>query len=106
MSTATATSAPTGTRYPHSPHRSEYFTVWRDGDWKVIYHYQPSAQSENSPYQLFNLRADPFEHKNLAAAEPLELRRLMRGLIAALEKHQAVYPVAKDGKTALNPRLP
>jgi arylsulfatase A-like enzyme len=92
--------------YPHSPHRSEYFTVWRDGDWKVIYHYVPSAQSEGSHYQLFNLKADPFEQKNLAASEPKELERLMRGLIAAMNSHQAVYPVDKDGQTRLQPKLP
>lgn len=92
--------------YPHSPHRSDYFTAWRDGGWKVIYHYVPSEESENSHYQLFNLMADPFEQKNLAAAEPQELRRMMRGLIAALEKHAAVYPVDRDGNTPLKPRLP
>jgi len=27
--------------YPHAPHRSDYFTTYRDGDWKVIYHYYP-----------------------------------------------------------------
>jgi len=31
---------------------------------------------------------------------------MMRGLIAALEKHNALYPVDKDGKTPLKPRLP
>ena len=41
--------------YPHSPHRSDYFTCIADGDWKVIYHYFPSEVSEDSHYQLFNL---------------------------------------------------
>jgi arylsulfatase A-like enzyme len=92
--------------YPHSPHRSEYFTVWRDSDWKVIYHYVPSAQSENSHYQLFNLKADPFEQNNLAATETRELRRMMRGLIAALEQHRAVYPVDQTGGAPLKPKVP
>jgi len=92
--------------YPHSPHRSEYFTVWRDGDWKVIYHYIPSAQSENSHYQLFNLKTDPFEQNNLAATETRELRRMMQGLIAALEQHRAVYPVDQTGGAPLKPLLP
>jgi arylsulfatase A-like enzyme len=92
--------------YPHSPHRSEYWTSWRDGDWKVIYHYVPSAQSENSHYQLFNLRADPFEQKNLATTAPKELTRMMQGLVSALEKHQAVYPVDKGGAQPLKPKLP
>lgn len=93
--------------YPHSPHRSVYFTCYRDGDWKVIYHYFPSEASENSHYQLYNLAQDPFESNNLAISRPDQLRRMMRGLIASLEKHNALYPVDKeDGTTALKPKLP
>jgi arylsulfatase A-like enzyme len=91
--------------YPHA-HRSEYFTSWRDGGWKVIYHYVPSANSENSRYQLYHLKEDPFEQNNLAASKPEELSLMMRGLIAALEKHQALYPVDEDGKTELKPLVP
>jgi arylsulfatase A-like enzyme len=92
--------------YPHAPHRSDYFTVYRDGPWKVIYHYLPTASSENSHYQLFHLRDDPFEQTNLATSRPDVLRRTMSGLIAALDRHQAVYPVDKDGTTRLKPKLP
>ena len=92
--------------YPHAPHRTDYFTTYRNGDWKVIYHYFPSEVSENSHYQLFNLKSDPFEQKNLAASEPAALKRLMQGLIAGLEKQGAVYPVDKDTKLALKPKVP
>ncbi len=92
--------------YPHSPHRTDYFTTYRNGDWKVIYHYFPSEVSEGSHYQLFNLKADPFEQKNLAASEPKELRRLMQGLIAGLEKQHAVYPVDKETRQPAKPKLP
>ncbi|MBI3879606.1 MAG: sulfatase-like hydrolase/transferase [Verrucomicrobia bacterium] len=92
--------------YPHSPHRSDYFTTYRIGDWKVIYHYFPSEVSEGSHYQLFNLKADPFEQKNLAATEPAALKRLMQGLISGLEKQKAVYPVDKDTKQLVKPKLP
>ncbi len=92
--------------YPHAPHRTDYFTCYREGPWKVIYHYFPSNVSDNSHYQLFNLSQDPFEQQNLAASRPKELRRMVQGLIAALEKHHAVYPVAKDGATPLKPKLP
>ena len=92
--------------YPHAPHRSDYFTVYRDGDWKVIYHFFPSKASEGSHYQLFNLAADPFEQQNLAVAKPAELRRMMQGLSASLEQHHALYPVDKDGVTPLKPKLP
>ena len=92
--------------YPHAPHRTDYFTTYRDGDWKVIYHYFPSQVSEGSHYQLFNLKADPFEQKNLAGSEPEQLRRLMQGLAAGLEKQAAVYPVNKETKQALKPQVP
>ena len=92
--------------YPHGPHRSEYFTCYRDGAWKVIYHYLPSDVSGNSHYQLFHLAKDPFEQQDLAAAQPEQLRRMMRGLIAALDRHDAAYPVDKDGVTPLKPKLP
>jgi arylsulfatase A-like enzyme len=92
--------------YPHSPHRSNLWTSWRDGDWKVIYHYAPSPQSEQSHYQLYNLATDPFEQNNLADIHPAELKRMMQGLIAELKAHEALYPVARDGKTELKPQLP
>ncbi len=91
--------------YPHA-HRSEYFTSWRDGEWKVIYHYVPSKQSEGARYQLYHLKNDPFEKNDLAGSKPEELSRMMRGLVAALEKHQALYPVEEDGKTELKPQVP
>jgi arylsulfatase A-like enzyme len=92
--------------YPHAPHRSDYFTVYREGPWKVIYHYFPSEASENSHYQLYDLAADPFEQNNLAAAQPDRLRGMMQRLISALEMHHAVYPVDKDGSGQLKPKLP
>ncbi len=98
--------------YPHGIHRSNYFTTWRDGDWKVIYHTLPKIpttgrhiQFEGGHYQLFNLAEDPFESTNLADSKPDELKRLMRGLISQLEKHQAVYPVDDEGKE-LRPKMP
>ena len=93
--------------YPHAPHRSDYFTCYRRGDWKVIYHYYPSAASENSHYQLYHLADDPFEQNNLAAREPEQLKVMMQALIAGLEQQEALYPVDKaDGKSPLRPVLP
>jgi len=92
--------------YPHAPHRSDYFTCYRAGPWKVIYHYFPTGVSDNSHYQLFHLSEDPFEQQNLALAQAGELRRMMRGLIDALEKQDAAYPVDEDGVTPVKPKLP
>lgn len=92
--------------YPHAPHRSNYFTVYRNGDWKVIYHFYPSKQSDNLHYQLYNLADDPFEQSNLATAKPKKLREMMEKLSAQMEAHNAQYPLDKDEKTALKPVLP
>lgn len=98
--------------YPHGKHRSNYFTTWRDGDWKVVYHTLPEIpttgghiQFEGGHYQLFNLAEDPFESTNLADSQPGELKRMMKGLAEQLEVHQAVYPIDDDGKP-LPPRQP
>jgi len=92
--------------YPHAPHRSDYFTVYRDGPWKVIYHYVPGKASDGAPYQLFHLGDDPYEQRDLARERPADLRRMMQGLIASLDRHGALYPRDPASGAPLRPRLP
>lgn len=97
--------------YPHGPHRSNYFTVWRDGPWKVIYHARPEDETRNrvtlggGNYELFHLGKDPFEQRNLAAVKSDQLETLMKGMAAALEEHGARYPVDAEGRE-IRPRPP
>lgn len=98
--------------YPHGKHRSNYFTSWRNGDWKVIYHALPeetatggAIQSAGKHYELFNLRADPFESTDLSEKEPEQLKTMMRELAKQLEMHEAVYPVDASGNE-LKPVVP
>ncbi|MFC4995756.1 hypothetical protein [Rubritalea tangerina] len=37
--------------FPHS-HRSSYFTVYRDGVWKIVYHYAIASREESGAVQL------------------------------------------------------
>ena len=90
--------------YPHTPHRSSHFTAYRENDWKVVYHYFPGPQSDNSPYQLFHLASDPFEQHNLASERPEDLRRMMLALAKSLEAQHAQYPVTETGP--LKPWIP
>jgi arylsulfatase A-like enzyme len=92
--------------YPHAPHRTDYFTTFRDGVWKVIYHYFPTEVSGGSHYQLYHLKVDPFEQNDLAKTHPVELKKMMQGLIVGLEAQNAVYPVDKESKAPLKPTLP
>ncbi len=93
--------------YPHSPHRSDYWTSLRDGDWKVIYHYFPSEASEGSHYQLYNLADDPFESTSLTSSRPDKLREMMQRLAASLEHHEAQYPTAsEDSREPVRPTIP
>jgi arylsulfatase A-like enzyme len=91
--------------YPHGPHRTEYFTSLRSGQWKVIYHYFPGEDSDGQRYQLFNLKTDPFEQNNLATSRPDQLQQMMTELITAMETHQARYPQDSTG-TPLKPAPP
>jgi arylsulfatase A-like enzyme len=91
--------------FPHA-HNTDYFTSYRHGAWKVVYHYFPTEVSENSHYQLFNLAKDPFEQQNLAATESAELRRMMQKLSAGLEKQRALYPVDPQSREPVKPKLP
>lgn len=89
--------------YPHGPHRSNYWSSLRDSEWKVIYHYLPGEKGKR--YQLFHLKNDPYEQQDLAEKDPATLKRMMEGLIATLEAHQAQYPRDKEGME-LRPLLP
>ena len=89
--------------FPHS-HRSSYFTSYRKGDWKLVYHYHKPAGQR---CELFNLAADRDESDNLAGAEPAQLKRMIEAMARALEEAGAQYVVSKqDSKKVLKPELP
>lgn len=84
--------------YPHAPHRSDYFTVWRDGDWKLVYHYFPSKTSEGAHCQLFNLGTDPFESQDLAKRETAKVREMVSAMILQIKNFSAVLPMDAEGR--------
>lgn len=89
--------------FPHD-HRSKYFTVYRLGDWKLIYHYQnPEAER----YELYQLANDPAESKNLVNSNPEKLNQMVTTMISALEDADAQYPRSSaDPKKILRPKPP
>lgn len=92
--------------YPHRPHRSSHFTAYREGGWKVVYHYFPDAQSGGARYQLFHLAEDPFEQHDLAPEMPGKLKQLMQRMAASLVGHGAQYPVSASDGSPLRPEIP
>ena len=88
--------------YPH-PRNGEnhFFTTWRDGDWKVIYHYLAEGDER---YALYNLSTDPSESNNLAKERPKKLRSIMQRMIQELRSQNATYPL-KNGQ-AVKPVVP
>ena len=89
--------------FPHE-HRSAYFTSFRLSNWKVIYHYNPKDPS-NCKYELYDLKADPYEKKNQASSNPERLGTMMRSMVKQLDKENALYPQDKNG-AQLKPIIP
>ncbi len=89
--------------FPHK-HRSSYFTAYRLGDWKAIYHYHETGRDR---YELYNLVEDLDESDNLAQSQPERLRKMMRVMAKALEDADAQYATALDGSgRELKPEVP
>lgn len=81
--------------FPHQ-HRGSYFTTYRDGDWKLIYYYNP----ENPQWpacELYNLKKDPIEIHNLAIDKPEKLQEMLQAMARELDAEGALYPIDKDG---------
>ncbi len=75
--------------FPHGQQRSNYFTSLVMSDWKIIYHYQIEGQPR---YDLYNLKKDPFETKNVADENPEQLKIMMEILSEELKSKKANYP--------------
>lgn len=89
--------------FPHE-HRGSYFTVYRKQDWKLIYYYHPEKGGVPE-CKLYNLKDDPYEKQDVAAAHPKEVKRMFRLMVKRLKTEGALYPVTKDMKP-IYPSLP
>lgn len=82
--------------FPHE-HRGSYFTTYRDGDWKLIYRYNP-ARPEHPVYELYNLSADPWEIHDLSTENAEKTVEMTKAMASKLMEEGGQYPVDKDGK--------
>lgn len=81
--------------FPHE-HRGSYFTTYREGDWKLIYYYNPQLP-ERPMYELYNLAKDPIEVHNLATTETKQLSHMLQAMTEQLESEGALYPEDANG---------
>lgn len=61
----------------------------RSGDWKVV------RPAHDAALELYNLREDPFEERNLAESKPAELARLEKVLASARTEPRSLYEPGK-----------
>lgn len=80
--------------FPHD-HTDTYYVLYREGDWKVLYHYQTRS------WELYNLKDDIGEKDNLAAREPARLAEMAKKLVSEHKRHNSQLPIdLKTGKPA------
>ncbi|MBL9186182.1 MAG: sulfatase [Opitutaceae bacterium] len=68
----------------------------RAGDWKLVEYYEHTLAKTGRAPELYNLRTDPTESKNLAASDPARVANLLSMLAAHRKATNAQMP-------ALNP---
>jgi arylsulfatase A-like enzyme len=81
----------------------------RAGDWKLIEYFEHTVAGAGRAPELFNLRTDPGETRNVAASEPERVRDLQAKLAAFRAATQAQLPTlnpAFDESRARPPRPP
>ncbi|NWK55061.1 sulfatase [Verrucomicrobiaceae bacterium N1E253] len=71
--------------FPHD-HRSDYFTTYHEGDYKLIYNFADDS------YELYHLTKDIGEKNNLAAKQPERVMQMALNMQAALKTHGAQWP--------------
>jgi arylsulfatase A-like enzyme len=71
--------------FPHD-HRSDYFSSYHEGDWKLIYDHPTDS------VELYQLANDISESDNRAAAEPVRVMRMARKLARTLAADGAQWP--------------
>ena len=85
--------------FPH-PHNSDFFTVLRDGYWKLIHNYGSQG------YELFNLANDISESNDRASAEPERVMAMARKMSQQLDAMGAQYPRLVSDNSDRSPLMP
>ncbi len=89
--------------FPHGEHRTNYFTTYRKGDWKLIYYYNPETTGIPS-WKLYDLKKDPYETSDVAIQYPEKVSSMIKLMKERLEKEKALYPEYKN-RNVCEPKL-
>jgi arylsulfatase A-like enzyme len=84
---------------PRGPGYQPHSSI-RIGDWKAVYLYEPKK------WELYNLKDDLGEGKNLAASHPERLKELTAKMRAEHKRLGAQYPALREGGEAEAPAWP
>jgi arylsulfatase A-like enzyme len=80
--------------YSEAGRRPHLYHSVQEATWKLVFNSGAKlAKIESSPtggFELYNLDADPLETRNVAAANPEQVRRLRRDLVAWMRKARAM----------------
>lgn len=80
--------------YSEAGRRPHLYHSVQESTWKLVFNSGAKlAKIESSPtggFELYNLDADPLETRNVAAANPEQVRRLRRDLVAWMRKARAM----------------
>ncbi len=85
--------------FPHD-HNNDYFTIHRDGDWKLIYNYLADTT------ELYDLSSDLSEQTNLAASEPDRRMAMVRAMAQDLDKMGAQFCINISTSDPIPPVIP
>ena len=88
-------------------HNNDFFSVYRDDDWKLIYLFASDT------YQLYDLSSDPTESNDLASANPVRVMQMARAMAQKFDQGWGIRGVlwprftSDDSADALTlPNLP
>ena len=81
--------------FPHYRHNPGPYSIIREGDWKLIKFYE-------GPMELFDLKNDLGEARNLASAMPGKVRELEGRLLGHLKSVDAKMPKLNPAAKKLN----
>ncbi|MGZ0654892.1 sulfatase [Coraliomargarita sp. W4R53] len=90
--------------FPH-PRTDNYYTSYRSGDWKIIYHYFPAMNKRVSSCSLYNLADDPAESNDVAKQNPEKVSVLLQAMVKDLHAKGALFPVDDQAQVVV-PKFP